>query len=184
MRRLPVILICAVSLILLTPVWIILFALVYREDRLSPILKQERIGKDQVPFNCYKIRTMKGETETVASHHASYEGVTKIGRVLRHTGLDELPQIANVLFGTMNIVGPRPCLPSQTDVIAERAAHGVYSVLPGITGLAQVRGVDMSDAQRVTKIDLEYVQNRTLWLDIQIIWATARGKGAGDAIKP
>lgn len=184
MTRLPVTLLCVVSLILLTPVWIILFVLVYREDRSFPILKQERIGKNKVPFSCYKIRTMKTSTATVASHQASYEEVTKVGKFLRRTGIDELPQIANVLFGDMNIVGPRPCLPSQTALIEARDAQNVYSVLPGITGLAQVQGVDMSDPERLTKIDSDYVQGRTLWLDIQIIWATVRGKGAGDAIKP
>lgn len=184
MTRLPVILLCVIALIMLIPVWIVLLGLVYREDRGSPILKQARVGKDRVVFTCYKIRTMKTSTKTVASHHASYEEVTKVGRVLRRTGLDELPQIVNVLRGDMNIVGPRPCLPSQAAVIAAREALEVYSIRPGITGLAQVQGVDMSNADRVSKVDHTYVQNRSLWLDIKIIWATVRGKGAGDAIKP
>lgn len=184
MARLFVIFICIGALIVLLPVWIIMFALVFAEDRGSPIFKQERVGKKKKPFNCYKVRTMRLETEDVASHHASTDGITKVGAFLRRTGLDELPQIVNVLKGDMSFVGPRPCLPVQTQLIAAREAEGVYDILPGVTGLAQIQGVDMSNPEKLARIDGEYVRIKSLAVDLQIIGATLRGKGSGDAIKP
>ncbi len=169
---------------MLLPVWIILLGLVYLEDRAFPIFTQERVGKHQRRFDCYKIRTMRAGTGDMASHDASTDQITRIGRFLRRSGLDELPQIVNVLKGDMSFVGPRPCLPVQTQLIKARADHGVYDILPGVTGLAQIQGVDMSDPQRLARIDGEYVRIKSLGTDLRIIWATVRGKGSGDAIKP
>lgn len=183
MNRFVELILCLVSLIILVPIMIVLMALVFLEDRHSPILKQIRVGKGQVPFNCYKIRTMAVDTAEVASHEASANQITKIGGFLRKTGLDELPQIFNVLMGQMSFVGPRPNLPSQTELIAVRDAYKVYDVTPGITGLAQVQGVDMSVPEKLALIDQEYVQGKSFRLDCSIIWATIRGKGVGDAIK-
>lgn len=182
MKRFAVILVSAFLLLALSPILAVILALVYREDRDFPILKQVRVGKGQVPFTCYKIRTMKANTGDVASHHASASQITRIGAFLRKTGLDELLQIYNVLIGTMHFVGPRPNLPSQTELIAARSAQHVYDVLPGITGLAQIQGVDMSDPDKIAQIDGEYVRTKSILLDCKIIWATIRGKGSGDAV--
>ncbi len=183
MKRLAVVVFCTCFLITLIPFWIVVLTLVYREDRAFPILKQERVGKGKIPFYCYKIRTMRVDTAEVASHEATSDQITKIGRVLRKTGLDEVPQIMNVLLGQMSFVGPRPCLRSQTTLIAARDAENVYDVLPGVTGLAQIQGIDMSDPEKLALIDGEYVRRKSMALDLKIIWATLRGKGSGDAIK-
>ncbi|MEM9585163.1 MAG: sugar transferase [Pseudomonadota bacterium] len=183
MKRAAIILLSIFFLAALIPVFLVFFTLVYLEDKSSPILKQIRVGKNQVPFTCYKIRTMKADTGDVASHHASQAQITKIGAVLRKTGLDELPQIYNVLIGTMSFVGPRPNLPSQEELIAARDKRKVYDVLPGITGLAQIQGVDMSNPAKLAKIDGEYVRIKSILLDCRIVWATIRGKGSGDAVK-
>jgi O-antigen biosynthesis protein WbqP len=104
-----------------------------------------------------------------------------LGRRLRAFKLDELPQLFNVVRGDMSLVGPRPCLPSQADVIAARRRRDVFSIRPGITGLAQLASVDMSTPDRLAEIDGRYVANRTLLGDLLIIARTVTGGGAGDA---
>ena len=106
-------------------------------DTGSPLFIQERVGKDQKPFKLIKFRTMKVDTASVASHLADNSSITKLGKVLRKTKLDELPQLINVLKGEMSLVGPRPNLFNQEDLIVARDNQDVYDVLPGITGLAQ-----------------------------------------------
>ena len=144
---------------------------------------QKRIGQDQKVFLMYKLRTMLASTEDRASHEVSLENITGVGRVLRRTKLDELPQIINVLIGDMSVVGPRPCLPSQTELIDERAARGVYDIRPGITGPAQLAGIDMSTPRALAEADARYVEARTLMGDLRLILATATGRGRGDAVK-
>ena len=106
-------------------------------------------------------------THQVGSHHC-----TPIGKLLRKTGFDEVPQIWNVLNGTMSIVGPRPCLPKQRELISARSRHGVFDVLPGITGLSQANEIDMSDEDKLIESDTYYVQNRSLTMDARIIFQT------------
>ena len=113
-------------------------------DTGSPIFIQTRVGKYKKPFKLIKFRTMSVETKSVASHLASNASITKLGNVLRKTKIDELPQLINVLKGEMSLVGPRPNLFNQEELIKERDALGVYDVLPGVTGLAQVQNIDMS----------------------------------------
>jgi O-antigen biosynthesis protein WbqP len=113
----------------------------------------------------------------------SASSVTKIGRFLRATKLDEIPQLWNVVRGEMAFVGPRPCLPSQTELVQEREIRGVYGIIPGITGLGQVRGIDMSEPLRLAEIDAEYLQTRSLALDLRLAWQTVRGGGSGDRVK-
>jgi len=107
--------------------------------------------------------------------------MTPIGKTLRAYKLDELPQLVNVLKGEMSLVGPRPCLPSQPDVIAARRAKGVFAVRPGITGLAQIAGIDMSTPEKLAIADAEYVKTASLWNDIAMILGSVIGKGKGDA---
>ena len=105
--------------------------------------------------------------------------VTSLGELLRRFKIDELPQLWNVLLGDMSLVGPRPCLPSQAELVEARKRLGVFTVRPGITGLAQVSGVDMSDANRLAEIDAQYVRTQSLVGDLRLIWATLRGQGVG-----
>lgn len=152
-------------------------------DTGSPLFIQERVGKDQKPFKLIKFRTMKVDTASVASHLADNSSITKLGKVLRKTKLDELPQLINVLKGEMSLVGPRPNLFNQKDLIKARDEMGVYDVLPGITGLAQLSGIDMSTPECLAKKDKEMIDNLNLRNYFSYILSTALGKGSGDAVK-
>jgi len=145
----------------------------------SPIFAQLRVGKQGRPFTCYKLRTMYSGTLDLPTHQVGASSVTPLGKVLRRFKIDELPQLVNVLAGEMSLVGPRPCLPSQTDLIEARRRLGVLEVLPGITGLAQVRGIDMSNVVRLAEIDAQYVHTRSFLGDLKLILATLVGQGVG-----
>jgi lipopolysaccharide/colanic/teichoic acid biosynthesis glycosyltransferase len=118
------------------------------------------------------------------THEVPASAVTPLGHFLRRTKLDELPQVINILRNDMSLVGPRPCLPTQSDMIVERRSLGVFEIKPGITGLAQVRGIDMSNPVGLAACDREYLQLQSLLLDTKIILQTARGAGAGDNVAP
>ena len=137
------ILLSALGLIFLFPILLVLY-ICGLFDTGSPLFLQERVGKGRKPFVLVKFRTMKKDTTQVATHLASKNAVTKYGSFLRRTKLDELPQLWNVLVGDMSLVGPRPNLYSQVDVIKERDCRGVYNHRPGITGLSQIKEIDMS----------------------------------------
>jgi O-antigen biosynthesis protein WbqP len=109
--------------------------------------------------------------------------VTPAGRWLRRSKLDELPQLWNVLRGEMSFVGPRPCLPSQVELVAARRARGLYAIRPGITGVAQVAGLDMSDPQRLAAADAEYLETMSLRTDLRLMLMTAFGAGKGDRVR-
>jgi len=113
------------------------------------------------------------------THEVQASAVTPLGEHLRRFKIDELPQLWNVLIGDMSLVGPRPCLPSQTELVDARRRLGVFEVRPGITGLAQVNGIDMSDANRLAEIDARYVGTQSFLGDFGLIWATVRGQGVG-----
>ncbi len=144
---------------------------------------QERIGKCGHPFFCYKFRTMHAGTPTAGTHEISAARVTKIGQVLRKLKLDELPQIWNILLNQMSLVGPRPCLPIQKDLINERNSLNVLDAKCGITGLAQINGNDMSEPRRLARLDAKYLALRTLPLDIKILLRTFLGAGLTDRVK-
>jgi lipopolysaccharide/colanic/teichoic acid biosynthesis glycosyltransferase len=137
-----------------------------------PIFRQVRLGRDEVPFICYKFRTMKVGTEEVGTHEVAPTSVTPIGRFLRRTKLDELPQILNILKNEMTLVGPRPCLPSQTELIDERRYRKVFSSIPGISGLAQINGVDMRNPKLLARWDAKYLATQGLILDLWLIMKT------------
>lgn len=136
---------------------------------------QERVGRHEKPFRCRKLRTMYLGTRSVPTHEIGEDAVTPAGRVLRRLKLDELPQLWNVLTGEMSLVGPRPCLPTQTALIERRRELGVYALRPGITGLAQLSGIDMSDPKRCAETDAEYMRTRSLWTDTRILLTTLTG---------
>ncbi len=127
---------------------------------------------------------MSVDTQSVASHLASTSSITKLGAFLRKTKIDELPQLINVLKGEMSLVGPRPNLFNQAELIKERDALGVYQVLPGITGLAQVQNIDMSTPALLAKTDRQMIDTLTLTSYFRYIIMTATGSGAGDAVGP
>ena len=139
------------------------------------LFAQQRIGRHEKPFRCLKLRTMHQGTKSLPTHEVGKGAVTKAGRVLRRLKLDELPQLWNVIKGEMSLVGPRPCLPTQTELIERRRALGVYALRPGITGLAQIKGIDMSDPQKCAETDAEYLKSRSLRLDVEIIVRTLAG---------
>jgi O-antigen biosynthesis protein WbqP len=122
---------------------------------------------------------MYSGTANLPTHQVAALSVTPLGKYLRQFKIDELPQLCNVLIGDMRLVGPRPCLPSQVDLVEARRRLDVFEVRPGITGLAQVKGIDMSDANRLGKIDAQYVRTRSLIGDLRLIIATLRGQGVG-----
>ncbi|WP_201628765.1 hybrid nucleoside-diphosphate sugar epimerase/sugar transferase [Psychrobacter maritimus] len=172
----------ATGLVVASPLLIGATAIGYL-DTGSPLFIQERVGKDKKPFKLIKFRTMKVDTASVASHLADNSSITKLGKVLRKTKLDELPQLINVLKGEMSLVGPRPNLFNQKDLIKARDEMRVYDVLPGITGLAQLSGIDMSTPERLAKKDKEMIDTINLKNYFSYILSTALGKGSGDAVK-
>jgi lipopolysaccharide/colanic/teichoic acid biosynthesis glycosyltransferase len=152
-------------------------------DTGSPLFRQARVGRKQQPFTLVKFRTMRLGTADVATHLAHASAVTPYGRFLRRTKLDELPQLWNVLKGEMSLVGPRPCLPNQHELIAVRAALGVFAVRPGITGLAQVQEIDMSTPKKLAQTDAEMIKSMNLQRYFQYILQTVLGSGSGDRVK-
>lgn len=150
------------------------------ESKGPGIFKQNRVGKNGKIFVCYKFRTMREGTQQVGTHELSKASVTRIGRFLRSTKIDELPQVWNVLRNEISLIGPRPGLPNQNELYKERNALNVYSVKPGITGLAQVNNVDMSDPKLIAKLDSQYIALQSIVADSQIIWKTISGNGQGD----
>ncbi|PYF99742.1 lipopolysaccharide/colanic/teichoic acid biosynthesis glycosyltransferase [Thioalkalivibrio sp. ALE21] len=170
------------GLVLGLPLLLVLW-LVGRFDTGAPLFRQQRVGRGQRPFTLVKFRTMRPDTASVASHLADAAAITRFGHFLRRTKLDELPQLWNVLRGDMSLVGPRPCLTNQHELIAEREQRGVFAVRPGITGLAQVNGVDMSEPARLAEMDAEMVASLSLRDYFRFILLTATGKGSGDRVR-
>ena len=152
-------------------------------DTGSPIFRQIRVGRYQEPFVLIKFRTMRTETESVASHLADASSITKFGAFLRRSKLDELPQLWNVLKGEMSLVGPRPCLFNQEDLIAARSSLKVFDSRPGITGLAQIQNIDMSTPKLLAVIDADMLKVLNAKSYFQFIFMTLRGKGSGDSVR-
>ena len=151
-------------------------------DTGSPLLRQKRVGRFKNPFTLLKFRTMKPETAHVASHLADASAVTPLGRFLRRTKLDELPQLWNVLKGEMSLVGPRPCLFNQQELIDAREQLGVFAARPGITGLAQVNEIDMSTPELLAQTDARMLSSLGIRNYFAYILMTVTGKGSGDRI--
>lgn len=176
----------AIALLLIAPATVIIAAgalLVAVEMKVNPIFAQTRVGRNQKPFTLYKLRTMSPDTLQEASHKVPASSVTKLGRILRRFKIDELPQLACIIRGDMSLVGPRPCLFNQDELIRERDRQGVFAVLPGITGLAQIRGIDMSTPVVLAQLDKEYIEAQSVVGDLKILWETVIGRGRGDAIR-
>lgn len=172
----------SVGLIIGAPVLIAIYV-IGLFDTGSPLFYQERVGRNQKSFILVKFRTMKTDTASVASHLADGSAITALGAFLRRSKLDELPQLWNVLMGDMSLVGPRPCLFNQTELIVERHKRGVFEARPGITGLAQVNNIDMSTPKLLAETDAQMLHSLTLALYFKYIFMTVGGKGAGDRVR-
>lgn len=170
------------GLLLLWPVLLVV-TIIGLFDTGSPIFVQTRVGKNKKPFKLIKFRTMSVETKSVASHLANNASITKLGNFLRKTKIDELPQLINVVKGEMSLVGPRPNLFNQEELIKERDALGVYDVLPGVTGLAQVQNIDMSTPGLLAKTDKKMIDTLNIKDYFKYIIMTVTGSGSGDAIR-
>ena len=172
----------AAGLIILSPLILSVLLLGWL-DTGSPLFRQRRVGRDQQPFVLIKFRTMCSGTASVASHLADASAITALGRFLRRTKIDELPQLWNVIKGEMSLVGPRPSLFDQEELIEERVRRGVYNVRPGITGLAQVRGIDMSTPALLAETDAAMLETLNLRSYLCYIALTVLGRGLGDRVK-
>lgn len=158
-------------------------ALVGWFDNGSPLFKQVRVGRFQQPFTLVKFRSMRQGTASVATHLASSDAITPFGHLLRKTKLDELPQLWNVFKGEMSLVGPRPCLFNQQELVMERARRKVFNARPGITGLAQVNEIDMSTPALLAETDAKMLKSLTVAMYFHYILQTLAGKGSGDRIR-
>lgn len=172
MTRIFDILFSFVGLVLLSPILIVLM-IIGCFDTGSPIFRQERVGKGKQPFRLMKFRSMHINAPSVATHLASASLITPFGSFLRKSKLDELPQLWNVLLGDMSLVGPRPNLFNQEELIQERNSRGVYSVRPGITGLAQINKIDMSTPQYLAETDAMMIQELNTLVYFKYIFLTA-----------
>ena len=173
-RMIDIILSFLAIIILFIPCLII--AICIKIESKGPVFfKQKRVGKDKEYFKIYKFRTMRTDTpKDMPTHMLNNPDlyITKVGRILRKSSLDELPQIINIIKGDMSIVGPRPALWNQEDLIAERDKYHANNIRPGLTGLAQISGRDELEIPLKAKIDGEYTKNISFLLDFKIFFKT------------
>lgn len=176
MKRLFDISVALVALLLLSPVILLVALLIYLTDKGPVFFKQKRVGLNGKTFDIYKFRSMVTNASSLGGHQTleNDNRITKIGRVIRKTSVDELPQLLNVLLGDMSVVGPRPNVPLQREEYSEQEWDKRNSVQPGITGLAQAKGRSCLTPEQRTKYDLEYVDNVNLINDIKIILLTVK----------
>ena len=167
-------LIALVMLIILSPLFLIVSILIKLESKGPVFFKQERIGKDNINFMIYKFRSMRTDTPDVATHLLDNPEVfiTKVGKFLRKTSLDEVPQLINIIKGEMLFVGPRPALYNQYDLRDLRTEKGVHVLYPGVTGWAQVNGRDELEIPDKVEFDRQYVERRSIFMDIKIVFMT------------
>lgn len=174
-KRLIDIILSLIGLIILIPFFII-FAIIIKCESKGPVFfKQKRFGKNKKFFMIYKFRTMRNDTPKDMPTHmlqGAENYITKFGGFMRKTSIDELPQIINILKGDMSIIGPRPALWNQDDLIEERDKYNANSIRPGLTGLAQISGRDELEIPVKAKFDGEYIEKMSLWFDIKIFFKT------------
>lgn len=167
--------ICLVGLIIVSPLMMVLCIIIPLESPGSAFFSQKRVGKNKKCFTLYKFRTMKKDTPSDTPTHLLQSAdacITKSGKFMRKFSLDELPQLINVIKGDMAIVGPRPALWNQHDLIAERDKYGVNDIKPGITGLAQIKGRDELPIDIKARYDGDYTKKITLFNDIKLLYYT------------
>jgi len=164
-----------IALIMLSPVFLIIAILIKLDSKGPVLFKQKRVGKNKKHFYILKFRTMKVDTPKDTPTHMLQNPekyITRVGKFLRKTSLDELPQIINILKGDMSIIGPRPALWNQYDLIEERDKYGANDVYPGLTGWAQINGRDELPIEVKARYDGEYVQKMSFWMDVKCFFGT------------
>ena len=174
-KRLVDLLLSGLALVILAPVFVALAVLIKIESEGPILFKQKRVGLNKIHFNILKFRTMRIDTPKDSPTHLldnPNQYITKIGKFLRKSSLDELPQIWNIFCGEMSIIGPRPALWNQYDLIEERDKYGANDVLPGLTGWAQINGRDELPIDVKAKLDGEYVEKKSLWMDTKCFFLT------------
>lgn len=174
-KRIIDIIFSVLGLIILIPVFLIISIAIKIESKGPIIFKQKRIGKGKKYFTIYKFRTMRSDTpKDIPTHMLKNANgcITKVGNILRKTSLDELPQLVNIFKGDMSIIGPRPALWNQDDLVKERDKYHANDIRPGLTGWAQVNGRDELEIPVKAKFDGEYVEKISFWFDIKIFLKT------------
>lgn len=174
-KRLLDIAVAASGLIIAAPIMVLCALAIWMEGGGSVIFKQRRVGADRRSFICYKFRTMSTDTPCECAtaeldHPERY--ITRVGRFLRRTSLDELPQLFNVLKGDMSLIGPRPVIEAEWELVGLRDDLGVYSIRPGMTGLAQIRGRDIVSIRRKAAYDAQYVERMSFGYDFILLVKT------------
>ena len=164
--------ICLIALVVISPLLFLSVLLVIFEDGLPAFFVQKRVGQNKKVFTIYKIRTMKKNTPQLGTHEVDGNFLLASGNLIRALKLDEFPQLINVVLGHINLVGPRPGLIVQTALLRERENRDIFYIKPGITGLAQILGYDMSDPKKLSEVDLIYMKNKTLYIDFLILLGT------------
>lgn len=160
------------GLIFIFPILVAVGLFIVIEDGFPIFFKQDRIGKGGKKFKIIKIRTLKKDTPNLGTHDLEKDHMLINGKWIRKLKLDEFPQLINVMRGDINIVGPRPGLEMQTKLLDARSSRDIYCIKPGITGLAQILGYDMSDPKKLAEIDEIYITNKSFNLDLLIILGT------------
>lgn len=173
------------GIIVFLPIFIITSILIKLESKGSIIFKQIRVGKDSRPFYIYKFRSMKTDAPNIATNDLKNPEmyITRVGRIIRKTSIDELPQLFNILKGDMSIVGPRPVIEKERDLLQLRRECYVDRIKPGVTGWAQINGRDNLDVEEKVKYDKEYLYNRSIKFDVYIIFKTFTKVLKGSDIK-
>lgn len=176
MKRLFDLIISGIALIVLSPVMIIIALIIKLQNQGSVIFKQKRVGKDNKDFTIYKFRSMWENAPEVASNDLENpeEHITPVGKMLRKTSLDELPQLINILKGDMSLVGPRPVIndSSERELLSKRTELGINKLVPGLTGWAQVNGRDDMSIDRKIYLETEYMNKKSFLFDLKILFAT------------
>jgi len=174
MKRLFDLILTSIAILLLLPIFFGVVLAIKLTGKGSALYWSDRVGRCNKIFRMPKFRSMKIDTPTVATHKLKDPDsvLTPIGGFLRKTSLDELPQLWSILKGDMSIVGPRPALFNQDDLIALRTEKGVHKLVPGLTGWAQVNGRDELPIPQKVALDVEYLEKKSFWFDLKIIWLT------------
>jgi O-antigen biosynthesis protein WbqP len=164
--------ICLIGLLIMIPIIFLTAMLVFIEDGFPFFHKQQRLGLNQKIFTIYKIRTLKQNAPQVGTHDLNDNFQLSSGKIIRKLKLDEFPQLFNVLKGEINLIGPRPGLITQIELRDARFENGIHKIKPGITGLAQILGYDMSNPLLLTEIDLLYMKHKSFKIDVMILIGT------------
>ena len=173
-KRLIDIILSLIGGIVLLPVFLIIAIVIVIDDPGPVFFKQKRVGKNKKLFWLHKFRSMKVKTPDIPTHLLTNpeQYITRVGKFLRKTSLDELPQVYDILFGKMSIIGPRPALWNQDDLIAERDKYGANDVKPGLTGWAQINGRDELEIPVKAKLDGEYIEKMSFLFDCKCFFGT------------